>query len=503
VVLALVIAVAGPRPASAAVQTAAPDFDGLSAYIERSLDDWGIPGLAIAVVKDDSVVFARGFGVRALGPAPEPVDERTVFAIGSASKAFTAAAIATLVDEGTLDWNDPAALHLPGLTLHDAYVTRELTVLDLLTHRSGLPRGDFVWYGSEYDRAEVVRRVRYLEPQSSFRSAFGYQNIMYIAAGEVLLARSGLTWESWVASRIFEPLGMDATNTSTRDLEGLANVATPHQEIDGEVRPIAWRNIDNAGPAGSINSNVLDMAQWVRMHLNGGRYEGREVLTAAAVDAMQTHRTIVQREGGWRLMSPDAAFMTYGLGWFMHDFRGRMIVEHGGNIDGMHALVGMLPAEDAGIVILTNLYNSLTTALMYRVFDAYVGAPETDWSARLRAARDSMQAAALQGEAAFTEARVEGTTPSLERARYAGAYRHRMYGDARVSLEEGGLVLSRGPAFVGDLEHWHHDTFEVTWRDAALGRTWVTFQLDAAGEVDALDVRGLATYERVPEEGAS
>jgi CubicO group peptidase (beta-lactamase class C family) len=326
---------------------------------------------------------------------------------------------------------------------------------------------------------------------------------MYIAAGEVLLARSGLTWESWVASRIFEPLGMDATNTSTRDLEGLANVATPHQEIDDEVRPIAWRNIDNAGPAGSINSNVLDMAQWVRMHLNGGRYEGREVLTAEAVTAMQTHRTIVRREGGWRLMSPDAAFMTYGLGWFMHDFRGRMIVEHGGNIDGMHALVGMLPEEDAGIVILTNLYNSLTTALMYRVFDAYVGAPDTDWSARLRAERDSMQAAARESEAAFTEARVEGTTPSLEPAQYAGEYRHRMYGEAQVALEEGGLVLRRGPAFVGDLEHWHHDTFEVTWRDAALGRTWVTFQLDAAGEVDALDVRGLATYERVTEEGAS
>jgi CubicO group peptidase (beta-lactamase class C family) len=478
-----------------------PDFGALSRYIERELGTWKVPGLAIAVVKDDSVVFARGFGLREAGGAA-PVDEHTLFAIGSASKAFTAAAVATLVDEGKLAWSDRAGEHLPGFELFDPYAARELNIVDLLSHRSGLPRGDLIWYASEYDRAEVVRRVRHLEPQSSFRSAFGYQNIMYIAAGELMPALAGMTWDEWVEARIFGPLGMARSSTSTTALVGEVNVATPHQEIDDEVTPIAWRNIDNAGPAGSINSSVMEMARWVRLHLNEGTYEGTEVLSPQAVRAMQTHRTILRREGGWALMTPASEFMTYGLGWFMNDYRGRMVVQHGGNIDGMHALVGMLPEEELGLVVLTNMYNNLTYALMYRVFDLYLGGEPTDWSARLLAARDSMQARGLEAERAFEAERVDGTSPSLALEGYAGDYAHSMYGDARVALVGDGLVLHRGPAFVGDLEHWHHDTFKVVWRDASLGTAYVTFSLDRSGAVDAMDVRGLAVYERASGEGS-
>lgn len=475
-----------------------PDFEALASWVDAGRQAWKIPGMAVAVVKDDAVVFARGFGVRELG-RPEAVDERTHFAIGSASKAFTGAAVATLVAEGTLAWEDRVTRHLPEFELFDPYVTREFTVLDLLTHRSGLPRGDAIWYATEYDRKEVLRRVRFLEPESSFRSAFGYQNIMFIAAGELLPTLTGLTWDEWVRTRIFRPLGMDESTTSTRELPTAGNVATPHAEIEGEVRPIAWRNIDNAGPAGSINSNVLEMAAWVRMHLAEGSFQGSQVLPARAVSDMQVNRTLIRREGGWTLMTPASRFMTYGLGWFMNDYRGRLVVQHGGNIDGMHALVGMMPEEEVGIVILTNLPNHLTYATMYRVFDLYLGGEQTDWSARLMASRDSMQVAGRRAQEAFEADRAEGTSPSLAPSGYVGDYRHAMYGDARVLEEAGSLVLTRGPAFVGDLEHWHHDTFRVRWRDPSMAAGYVTFSLDPAGRVSGAELRGLATFTRIRE----
>lgn len=481
-----------------AAQAQPAPLRGLHAYIQEGMDDWDIPGLAIAVVKNDSVVYAEGFGVRELG-RPGRVDPRTIFAIGSASKAFTAASVGMLVDEEKVKWSDPAIRHLPGFQLFDPYTTRELTVQDLLTHRSGLSRGDLLWYASELDRDEVLRRVRFLEPTWSFRSHFGYQNIMFLAAGQILPNVAGKSWDEFVDERIFAPLGMPTSSTSTLALQGQPNVATPHAEIDDEVRPIAWRNIDNIAPAGSINSNVLEMAQWVRLHLNDGVHEGDTILSAAIVREMQTPQTIIRPVGGWVLMAPESDFLTYGMGWFLNDYRGRKVVQHGGNIDGMHALVGMLPEEELGLVILTNLRNSLTYALMYRVFDAYLGAPPTDWSDRLREMVDSLGAVGEKQQQEFEEARVAGTSPSLSLSEYAGTYRNEMYGDAEVEIQAGGLVIRRSPAFVADLEHWHYDTFEAQWRNPSLGESYVTFTLDPQGKVAALEVRGFAEFERVAE----
>lgn len=473
-------------------------LQGLNAYIEQTMDAWDIPGLAIAVVKNDSMVYAEGFGVRELGE-PAEVTPRTIFAIGSASKAFTAASVGMLVDTGKVEWSDPATEYLPGFQLYDPYVTRELTVRDLLTHRSGLLRGDLLWYASEYGRDEILRRVRHLEPTWSFRSHFGYQNIMYLAAGQILPHVTGESWDEFVDERIFTPLGMTVSNTSTLALPGLENVATPHAEIDDEVRPIAYRNIDNIAPAGSINSNVLEMAQWVRLHLNEGVYEGDTILSSEAVNEMQTSQTIIEKEGGWALMAPESDFLAYGMGWFLNDYRGHKVVQHGGNIDGMHALVGMMPEEELGLVVLTNLPNNLTYALMYRIFDAYLGAVETDWSRVLFEKRDSLQAIGEERQQEFEEARVAGTSPSLAPEEYAGTYRNEMYGEAEVMVENGSLVLRRGPAFVADLEHWHYDTFEAEWQDPSLGSTYVTFTLDPMGEAAELDFRGFAEFERVPE----
>jgi CubicO group peptidase (beta-lactamase class C family) len=500
--LAAVAALVAPT-APAAAQPA--PLDGLDAYVEQAMETWGVPGLGLAVVEDDSVVLARGYGVRETG-GDAPVDEHTLFAIGSSSKAFTTASLAMLVDEGELAWDDPATRYLPKLELHDPYVTRELTVRDLVTHRSGLPRCDQAWYGTSYDRDVILRRVRFCEPNSSFRSRFGYQNIMYLAAGEVVSEVSGSRWDTFVEERIFEPLGMERSNTSVDSLEGTSNVATPHAEIDGSVSPVPWRDIDNIGPAGSINSSVSEMARWIRLQLGMGVFEGDTLISPAAVKEMHRPQMVIDREPPWsQMFGEHGDFLAYGMGWFLHDHRGAKIVEHGGSIDGMRALVALVPEEDLGLVILTNRDgSSLGTPLMYRIVDAYLEAPETDWAARFRSIADSMEAEGEKQEQELRDARMQGTSPSLELAAYAGTYRDSLYGPVEVREEEGGLTLTFH-SFTADLEHWHLDTFRADWRseqtdERSLAASLFNFRLNARGEVEALQVPGLGRFARVLEE---
>ncbi|HSK73953.1 MAG TPA: serine hydrolase [Pyrinomonadaceae bacterium] len=475
---------------------------GFDDYVSRAIKDWEVPGVAIAVVKDDKIVFAKGYGVREVGK-PAPVDERTLFAIGSSSKAFTAATVAMLIDEGKLKWDDSATKYLPGFQLYDPYATRELTVRDLLSHRVGLERGDLLWYASPYDRAEVLRRIQYLKPSSSMRSRFGYQNIMYLAAGQIVYAITNKEWDDFTRERIFAPLNMTASGTSVKALANSNNVAAPHSKFDNNVVPIPWRNVDNIAPAGSINSNVVDMAQWVRLHLGNGKYEGKQLISAANIKEMQMPQTIIRLEGSMARLYPEAHFLNYGLGWFLSDYRGRKLVEHGGSIDGMRALVAMLPEENLGVVILTNLSGTiLSVPLSYRIFDAYLGAPQRDWSAEML---KSMKALQEQAEAAQKKAeaeRVKDTKPSLDLEKYAGEYTDEMYGDARINFENGKLTLHRGPNYTGDLEHWHYDVFRVTWRDRQMGKGFVSFRLNKEGKVAEMNIENLADFKRVPEKKA-
>jgi CubicO group peptidase (beta-lactamase class C family) len=297
-------------------------LQGLDDYVNKAIKDWDVPGVAIAIVKDDKIVFAKGYGVREIGKS-DRVDERTVFAIGSSSKAFTAATTAILVDEGKLKWDDPATKYLPGFQVYDPVTTREMTVRDLLTHRVGLERGDSLWYATEYNRSDVLNRIRYLKPSSSLRSKFGYQNIMYLAAGQIVPSVTGKEWDDFLRERIFMPLGMSSTGTSITSLKNLNNVAAPHSKFDDKVTAIPYRMIDNIGPAGSINSNVLDMAQWVRLHLGGGKYEGKQLISAANINEMQMPQTIIRLEGQMKVLYPEAHFLSYGMGWFLSDYRGR------------------------------------------------------------------------------------------------------------------------------------------------------------------------------------
>jgi CubicO group peptidase (beta-lactamase class C family) len=468
-------------------------------YVNNAMKTWQVPGVAIAVVKDDQIVMAKGYGVRELGK-PAPVDEKTLFAIGSSSKAFTAALIAMLVDEGKLKWEDPATKYLPGFQLYDPYATRELTVGDLLSHRSGLARGDLLWYASPYDRDEVLRRVRFLKPSWSLRSRFGYQNIMFLAAGQIIPSVTKKSWDDFLKERIFTPLGMKSSGTSIKSFTASDNVATPHSKLDDKVQAVAWRNIDNIAPAGSINSNVVDMAQWLRLQLGGGTYQNQRLISAAAIKEMQTPQTIIRLEGLNEKLYSRAHFLSYGMGWFLSDYRGRKLVEHGGAIDGMRAEVAMIPEEKIGVVVLTNLHGTiLPHALAYRVLDSYLGAPPQDWCAELlKVVKDAEDRAKVAQKKAEDE-RVKGTTPSLALEKYAGTYLSEMYGDAKIEFANNKLVLRFGPNYTGDLEHWNYDSFRVTWRDPMEGKGFVNFRLNTSGKVESVTIENISDFTRAPD----
>jgi len=481
-----------------AVTAQAGPLRGFDEYVTRSMAAWRIPGLAVAVVHRDSVVLARGYGVRRLGK-PEPVDENTLFAIGSSSKAFTATLVAMLVDQGKVKWDDPATKYLPGFQLYDPYATRELTVRDLLTHRSGLTAADLLVFDPRYTRDSILYRARYVKPTYSFRAHYGYSNIMYLAAGQLAARLLGGTWDDAVRERIFTPLGMTASNTSVTLLDPLPDVATPHDEIDDTIRAIPYFNLDAIAPAGAINSNVRDMARWVRFQLADGTVRGKPLVSAAAFQETHTPQTIVPLEGFWKTSAQDAHLLTYGMGWYLHDYHGHLIVQHGGNIDGMTALVALMPEEQTGLVVLSNLdQNDLTYALMYRVFDAYLKRPPKDWSASMLKADRELEGQARQETKNQEATRVAGTKPSLPLERYAGTYSDTLDGDATVRREGDGLVFQYG-TLVADLAHWQYDTFQAIWRQRRLGKAYATFVLGPDGKVAEMRFADLANFIRKPE----
>jgi CubicO group peptidase (beta-lactamase class C family) len=466
---------------------------GFDEYVTDAMNDWQVPGLAVAVVKDDSIVLAKGYGVRQIGK-PEAVNEHTLFAIGSNTKAFTVTALGMLVQEGRLSWDDPVTKHLKGFQLYDPYVTREITVRDLLCHRSGYPRwgGDLVAYGSVYSREDLIYRIRFLKPSSSFRSKYGYCNWMFLVAGEIIPPVVGASWDDFVKQRIFDPLGMGRTNTSVEALEGLSNVARPHTIYDGGVTCITYRNDDNIGPAGSIISCVGDMAKWTRMQLAEGAFAGEQLLDVSIIRETRTPHTIIRIEPDSPRFRATKLFAAYGLGWFLQDYRGRLLMSHGGGIDGMLSMVAIIPEEKLGLVILTNYdQHSLHAALCYHILDAFLGETAEDWSALFKERFEQEQAQERVKKQKIESARVTGTRPSRELHDYSGTYENTLYGQARVEQDDGKLVLHlmAHPDSPGDLDHWHYDTFCCRWRDRYFGQSFVPFELDEMGRVRAFGVK--------------
>ncbi len=465
-----------------------PDLSRLDAIIAAAQESWPVPGMAVAVVKDGRTVLSRGYGTLEAGGG-EAVDEHTLFAIASNTKAFTAAALAILVEEGKVGWDDRVQDHLPYFQLYDPVVSHEMRVRDLLCHRSGLGTfsGDLLWYGTGYSAEEVVRRTRFVPQAGGFRASYGYSNLMFIAAGEVIAAASGMSWQDFVEERILRPLGMERTVTSVDDLAARNNVATPHKNTTKGVFPIEWYNWDAMAAAGGIISSVEEMAEWMKLRLGHGEFRGVKLFSEESSWQMWTVHNPFSISPRAREAQPSTHFRGYGLGWSLNDYRGRMVASHGGGYDGMFSRVVLVPEEELGIVVLTNSMTGIATGVANTILDAYLGRGERDHLGpgleNWRRARTRFEAR----QARFEEERIPGTSPGLELEGYTGRYGGAMYGDATVSLEGGGLVLRLlpNPDLVAELTHLHHDTFLVEWRNtfAWFGKGAATFLLDPFGQV--------------------
>jgi CubicO group peptidase (beta-lactamase class C family) len=466
----------------------------IDAYAAQALVDWQVPGLAIAIVKDDQVWLSKGYGVCCSGK-PEAVDQHTLFAIASNSKAFTATALAILVDEGKLNWDDRVSKHLPWFRLKDEFASRDIRVRDLLCHRSGLGTfsGDLLWWGTQYSPKEILERTAQLEPTSPFRSEFGYSNLMFLAAGEVVEAVSGKSWPEFVQERILGPLAMHRTITSVRDLVTMGNYATPHKTLADRSQPIPWLNWDAMAAAGGIISSADDMTHWLRLQLRHGKLtEDRRIFSEQASHEMWQAHTPLKLPMAPSKRFSSTHFAAYGLGWGLSDYQGRKIVKHSGGYDGMNSQVLLVPEENLGVVVLTNSLTSIADLLSYAAVDILLETGAKDWSqenlAKFRKSREEFQ---LRVTKAITPA-VEGTKPSHPLEDYTGNYRCPMYGDASVSVAEGQLMLSLQPnsSLVANLKHLHYDTFEIQWRHefAWFDGGTANFVADAQGKFQRIEL---------------
>ncbi|HEY6854479.1 MAG TPA: serine hydrolase [Gemmatimonadales bacterium] len=470
----------------------------LDAYVQQALATFQVPGVGLAIVKDGKVLLARGYGVRRWGDTAK-VDAHTYFQIASNTKAYTTAALSMLADSGLLSWDDPVQQYLPWFQLSDPWVTREFTIRDLVTHRSGLGlgAGDLVWFHSDYPREEVVRRLRYAKPVTSFRSAYAYDNVLYIAAGLVVEAASHQRWDDFIKQRIFTPLGMSEAGTDV-SLMSTADAAAPHSLENGKIVIVPLDTVQNTAPAGAIVENVTDAAKWLLAQLDSGRTPaGRALWSPRDTKRMWAAQTILGI--GDVSQRPDLApllpnFAAYGLGWSLHDYRGHKIATHTGGLAGMTSRTLLVPDQRLGIVLFTNAETDIITALPQWILDRFLGAPPTDWVRIFHdyELKDRAESDSIEHAAAAT--RDSTSRPSLGLAGYAGSYTDRLYGDATIAVEGDHLVLrfSHSAAFVGDLEHWQHDTFKTHWRTANIADAFVTFTLQPDGSVKQFTMQAVS-----------
>ncbi len=485
---------------------------GLSAYVHRAMTLWKVPGLAVGIVQGGKVVLARGYGVRELGKKAR-VDADTLFSIGSNTKAFTAASLGLLVAQHRLRWNDRIIRYVPQFRLGSAYVTQETTLRDLLSHRTGYCDPTSMWYMADDTARGVIERLRYQKARYGFRAHFCYNNTMYLVAAQIIPRLSGMSWSRFVTKHLLTPLQMTRTVTSEAALKGVTDVAAPHGEVGGKVRVIRryWKhNMDVFAPVGAINSSVADLNRWLLMLLAGGRYDGRTIVPAPVLRAMETPQEPIQRDTDvgqlLRALTPKGRFFSYGLGFILEEYGGHKLIWHAGNIDGMSAALAVLPAEHVGVVVLSNMdSNWAPEGVMFHILQTYLGIAHDDVSRRMYVLTQKERAKAKAEARKLAATRVRGAKPPLPLAAYVGRYSDRFYGTARVSERAGHLVLKMGdPMFTGDLQPWHDETFRVRWRYRFYGKAYVTFDVDAHGKPSELKFAQMRNhYERTAGRGGT
>lgn len=490
--------------------SAAPPSN-LDARIENAMKVMGVPGMAVAIVEGDKAVVAKGYGVLKLGSS-EPVDADTIFPIGSVSKAFTSAALAVLVDDGKIGWDDHVVDHLPGFQMYDPWVTREMTIRDLLVHRSGLGlgAGDLLFVPrTSRSREDTVYRLRYIKPATSFRSGYAYDNILYVVAGQLIEAVSGQSWEVFVRDRVLKPAGMLHSTTESSVRFARKNRAQPHARIQGKIRGVGELEVldertnvisDSVAPAGGVLSSANDMARWLEIQLAHGALPGAgkdDPRLFSEVQGIEMWTPQVLMPTG-RYPPPIAEaspqFSAYALGWDVDEYRGAKIIEHGGAVFGVHTLVVLIPEKNVGFYLQINSEDSVAlVGMKYELLDHYLDAPPRDWVGDFASFKKSRIAAGLEALKA-TQAEVKRSRPSLPLAQYAGNYADPWYGPINITSEKGKLRMNftLSPGMVGSLEHFQYDTFRTVWDDPSIENAYVTFALDAEGKVGQITMKSVS-----------
>jgi CubicO group peptidase (beta-lactamase class C family) len=467
--------------------------------LRRAREAWGIPGMAVAIVRHDSVLLARGYGVRELGK-PELVDEHTLFDAASLTKSFTSAAVAALVDEGKVGWDDPVRRHLPQLDFSSPTSAFDVTLRDLLSHRTALEPANAAWYFTNIDRSDLVRRARYLKQRAPFRTALVYSNVGYTLAGEAAASASGVSYEELIRTRLLVPLGMTRTIANYTAAGSASNVAAPHAVVESVHVAIAreGKGRNTTAPAGAIQSSAADLAKWLRFQLAGGTIDGKRIVSEAALRETQSAQVIVPTTAAFRRARGLKYGASYGMGWQVWDSRGRPSLWHTGSGDGQLAYMVIYPEDSLGVVVLLNSWVLTSVppvhgAIAGCISEALLGSgpPNCEGDAKNMRATDLARRA--EAERAFAARRIAGTTPSRPLAAYVGEYTDSLNGPISVRMEGGKLVMQMGPqGEIADLSHWHLDTFIAEWRNAFQRMYFsaaVTFRLNADGFVDELTAR--------------
>ncbi len=458
----------------------------LDDYIENALTVWNPPGLAVTVVKDGEIIFTKGYGTRTLGE-DKLVDEHTLFGCMSTTKAFTAAALAMLVDEGKLKWDDHVIDYLTDFQLYDPYMTREITVRDLLTHRTGLGNTDYLWAWMQISSDSALYKMRDVKPSYSLRSSFIYQNLMYLAAGKVIEKVSGQSWDSFFKERIYIPLGMHETFAKYEMVKDVENKADAHFPYEGKTLKIDQLVADEIGPAGSMWSSIHDIGKWIRFLLNDGiSHNGDTLICNKNFKELFKPQQIIPANEFYptqKLTKPH--WMTYGLGWFQHDYKGKMVQFHTGSLPGMVAIAGFIPEENIGVYVMGNLdHVELRHAIMYTVFDLFIDGEITrDWSTEFKE---------LYKKTQETEEpkRMAETIASLPISKTLGTYKHPQYGVVEITESEQGFKFNLNNTVIGTFSHWHYDTYQITFDKQYFGKAMLDFRMNSEANVSYLEVFG-------------
>lgn len=457
-------------------------LEDIDPMIHQVLSEFNIPGLAIGIVADGEVVYAKGFGVRDV-EKNLPVTNDTLFAIGSCTKAFTSFVTASLVEEGVMGWDQPVIDVLPQFRLSDEHATHHLTFRDLLSHRSGMARHPYMWYNSQYTQQEIFERLRYLEMAWDIRERFNYGDLMYLTTGLAMEKATGKSWQELVTEKILRPLGMDHTTFSAQETQATSDFALPYIEKEGKCKQMEFRDLSNIGPAATMSSSLQDLLAWVKMLLAGGSTGSKALLSSGSLQEMFGSQVIASSY----TESKDILLSAYGLGWFIHPYRGHYSVSHDGGLDGFTSVVSLIPNSNIGIVVLAN--KNLTTLPRYlsmEVIDRLLNLPSRNW---LDVARASLEATAKTSQADFDlsdKYRKPGTSLSHSLEEYVGEYEHPAYGHLRIELQEDGLVATLH-GISSRLEHWHYDVFTLTedLQDLLVERKGIKFSfgMDANGNI--------------------